>query len=219
MWTNTFIILDLAFKGIIIGIAASAPMGPSGVLAVQRTLNKGRWFGFVTGVGVALSDIVYALIAGFGLNLILDFISNPTTGYWLQLIGSVLLCAFGWHVFHSRPAHRIAQATGKNGTLIHNAITGFLITFSNPLIILLYLALFARFNFIVPDHPLDQTIGFLFLLLGSLMWWYGLSYVVSKLGSRFRESGLIWMNRTIGVVVMVVSLLGFYFTLRGKALF
>lgn len=219
MLTDTILILDLAFKGILIGIAASAPMGPSGVLAVQRTLNKGRWFGFVTGVGVALSDLIYALIAGFGLNLILDFISNPTTSYWLQLIGSVLLFAFGWYVFRSKPAHRITQPTGKNGTLVQNGITGFLITFSNPLIMLLYLALFARFNFIVPDHFVDQTIGFFFLLVGSLAWWYGLSFFVNKLGCKFREAGLIWMNRTIGIVVMVVSLLGFYFTLRGKALF
>src|SRR3712207_9128058 len=42
-------IIDLILKGILIGIIASAPMGPVGVLCVQRTLNKGRWYGFVTG--------------------------------------------------------------------------------------------------------------------------------------------------------------------------
>ena len=52
-------ILGFIFKGILIGMIASAPMGPVGVLCVQRTLNKGRWYGFVTGVGAALSDIIY----------------------------------------------------------------------------------------------------------------------------------------------------------------
>ena len=60
-------IVNLIFKGIMIGIIASAPMGPVGVLCVQRTLNKGRWYGFVTGVGAAASDIIYAGITGFGL--------------------------------------------------------------------------------------------------------------------------------------------------------
>ena len=60
-------ILDIVFKGMLIGIIASAPMGPVGVLCVQRTLNKGRWFGFVTGVGASVSDMIYAGITGLGM--------------------------------------------------------------------------------------------------------------------------------------------------------
>ena len=56
-------ILQFILKGLIIGIIASAPMGPVGVLTVQRTLNKGRWYGFFTGVGAAISDILYAAIS------------------------------------------------------------------------------------------------------------------------------------------------------------
>ena len=55
-------ILDFVFKGILIGVIASAPMGPVGILCIQRTLNKGRWYGFITGVGAAISDIIYALV-------------------------------------------------------------------------------------------------------------------------------------------------------------
>ena len=69
-------ILDIAFKGLLIGIIASAPMGPVGVLCVQRTLNKGRWYGFVTGCGAALSDIIYAGITGLGMGLVVDFVST-----------------------------------------------------------------------------------------------------------------------------------------------
>ena len=60
-------ILNIMVKGIIIGALASAPMGPVGILCVQRTLNKGRWYGFVTGIGAAVSDIIYAMITGFGI--------------------------------------------------------------------------------------------------------------------------------------------------------
>lgn len=61
-------ILDWIFKGILIGIVASAPMGPVGVLCIQRTLNKGRWYGLVTGIGATISDFIYALITGFGMS-------------------------------------------------------------------------------------------------------------------------------------------------------
>ena len=45
-------ILDFIFKGILIGMIASAPMGPVGILCVQRTLNKGRWFGLAQASGL-----------------------------------------------------------------------------------------------------------------------------------------------------------------------
>ena len=77
-------LLEIVVKGIIIGIVASAPMGPVGVLCVQRTLNKGRIYGFVTGCGAAVSDIFYALITGYGLSFIYDFINNQRNLFWLQ---------------------------------------------------------------------------------------------------------------------------------------
>ena len=70
-------ILDFIFKGIAIGIIASAPMGPVGILCIQRTLNKGRWYGLMTGVGAAVSDIIYALIVGLGMGFIMEPLQNP----------------------------------------------------------------------------------------------------------------------------------------------
>ena len=74
MWFEPVSTLDLIIKGLLIGVVASAPMGPVGVLCIQRTLNKGRWYGFVTGIGAAFSDIIYALITGFGMSFVVDFI-------------------------------------------------------------------------------------------------------------------------------------------------
>ena len=70
--------VEIIVKGLIIGIVASAPMGPVGVLCVQRTLNKGRAYGLVTGAGAAFSDILYALLTGYGLSFLYDIIHNPT---------------------------------------------------------------------------------------------------------------------------------------------
>ena len=84
-------ILGMILKGVLIGIIASAPMGPVGVLCIQRTLNKGRWYGFVTGIGAAMSDIIYAMLTGFGMSFIMDLITNPTNKFWLQISGSAIL--------------------------------------------------------------------------------------------------------------------------------
>ena len=100
-------ILDLIFKGILIGIIASAPMGPVGVLCIQRTLNKGRWYGFITGVGATVSDIIYAMFTGLGMSFIMNLISNPTNLFWLKIIGSVILMAFGIYCYRSNPTRKI----------------------------------------------------------------------------------------------------------------
>ena len=93
------VVLEIIVKGVIIGIVASAPMGPVGVLCVQRTLNKGRAYGLVTGMGAALSDILYALLTGYGLSLLYDVISNRDTIYWMQLVGATIMFIFGLHTF------------------------------------------------------------------------------------------------------------------------
>ena len=96
-------IVDLIFKGMLIGMIASAPMGPVGVLCVQRTLNKGRWYGFVTGIGAAVSDIIYAGITGFGMSFVMDFVNDAQNRFYLQIVGSVLLLAFGIYTWRSDP--------------------------------------------------------------------------------------------------------------------
>ena len=70
-------IIDFIFKGLLIGIIASAPMGPVGILCIQRTLNKGRWYGFITGVGAAISDFIYALMVGLGMSFIMKPLEDP----------------------------------------------------------------------------------------------------------------------------------------------
>ena len=70
-------------RGIAIGVLISAPMGPVGILCIQRTLDKGRRAGFFTGIGAALSDLFYCLLTGFGLSFIEEFLErNQNVIHW-----------------------------------------------------------------------------------------------------------------------------------------
>lgn len=69
-------IVKVIIAGLAIGILISAPMGPIGMLCIQRTLNKGRASGFFTGVGAAFSDLLYSLLTGFGLSFVINFIEK-----------------------------------------------------------------------------------------------------------------------------------------------
>ena len=199
-------IVDLVLKGMLIGMVASAPMGPVGVLCVQRTLNKGRWFGFVTGIGAAISDIIYAGITGFGMAFVMDFINNDRNKFYLQIIGSVMLLCFGIYTWRSDP-------TRKRGTYYYNLWTAFLVTFSNPLIVFLFMGLFAQFAFVLPDHPVEMLVGFLSIVGGALLWWWGLTWLVDKARTIFDASGIRIINQIIGAVVIVFSVIVLFGTI------
>lgn len=202
-------ILNFIFKGMLIGLIASAPMGPVGVLCVQRTLNKGRWYGFVTGVGAAMSDMIYAAITGFGMSFVMDFLSNQQTRMYLQIVGSVMLLVFGIFTYKSDPTKKIHNSGKGKGTLLHNGVTAFLVTFSNPLIIFLFLACYAQFAFVMPNHPFEMFVGFLSIIAGALLWWFGLTWLIDKIRGKFDNNGIHLINQVIGAVVVLCSVIMF----------
>jgi threonine/homoserine/homoserine lactone efflux protein len=205
-------IVDLVFKGMLIGMIASAPMGPVGILCVQRTLNKGRIYGLATGIGAAVSDIIYAGITGFGMGFVMAIINDEQNKFYLQIIGSVILLCFGIFTWRTDPTKMMHKSGQKKGTIWYNTWTAFLVTFSNPLIIFLFMALFAQFAFVIPDHPFEMVIGFASIVGGALLWWYGLSWLVDKVRTIFDEHGIRIINKIIGTIVTLFSVISLFGT-------
>lgn len=215
-WLEQVTILDLLVKGIIVGVVVSAPLGPVGVLCIQRTLNKGRWYGFVTGLGAALSDICYALITGYGMSFMDELILKHQM--FLQVVGSIMLLAFGIYTFRSNPVKSLRPTSNNRGSLLHNFVTAFFVTLSNPLIIFLFIGLLARFSFVMPGSPLGfQLVGYLAIILGALIWWFSITYFVNKVRTRFNVRGIWILNRIIGVVVVIASVVGIVLAIAGKS--
>lgn len=105
--------LLLILKGLLVGIIASAPMGPVGILCIQRTMQKGRAYGIVTGAGASLSDIIYALMTGFGMSFVMDFISNEEN-IFLAEVGGQRYAVYLWHIYVQNRSKGIhAQAFGR----------------------------------------------------------------------------------------------------------
>lgn len=216
MWIQPVDTLELVIKGLIVGILASAPMGPVGVLTIQRTLNKGRWYGMVTGVGAAVSDIIYAAVSLLGMNFVMEFIEDPHNMFWFKVFGGILLMAFGIYTYLSNPTENLRPTSQSQGSLMHNGLTGFLVAFSNPLIILLFIALMARFEFVVPEHYWEQGLGYMAIFGGAIMWWFGLTHIINKARVQFQTKTICLINRTIGAIVIMAGLIGFVWALLPK---
>lgn len=201
------ILIYMILKGLAIGVVISAPMGPVGILCIQRTLNKGRWAGFFTGVGAAFSDIFYCLLTGFGLSFVEEFIERNQD--IIQLIGSLVLIGFGLYLFKKNPSKQLKKPTPAMSTVKKDVITGFLFTFSNPLILFLIIGLYAQFSFMSPDFKFyHYIVGFLFIFAGALLWWYMVTFFVDKVRTHFNLRSMWLINRIIGSIVLVFAIVG-----------
>lgn len=177
----------------------------------QRTLV---WF--VTGLGAALSDICYALLTGYGMSFMDELILKHQL--FLQVVGSLMLLVFGIYTFRSNPVKSLRPTSANRGSYLHNFVTAFFVTLSNPLIIFLFIGLFARFSFVMPGSPVGfQLVGYLAIILGALTWWFSITYFVNKVRTRFNVRGIWVLNRIIGIVVMVASVIGIVLALTGKS--
>ena len=87
----------LFIKGLLVGFAIAAPVGPIGILCIGRTLAEGRVKGLATGIGAAVADAFYGAVAGFGLNVIDSFMREELI--WIRLLGGCLLCLMGYKIF------------------------------------------------------------------------------------------------------------------------
>ncbi|MDE6238009.1 MAG: LysE family translocator [Muribaculaceae bacterium] len=199
-------IIYMIWRGFAIGVIISAPMGPVGILCVQRTLEKGRRAGFFTGIGASISDLFYCLLTGFGLSFIEDFLTRNQN--ILQLVGSVVLIGFGIYLFKSNPARKLKKPD-EGISDKKNLLNGFLFTFSNPLIIFLIIGLFARFNFALPDIQFyHYIIGFLSIAAGALAWWWVVTFFVAKLRKHFNVRSMWLINKIIGGLILIFSIVG-----------
>ena len=201
-------------SGLLIGIFVSAPMGPIGMLVIQRTLNKGRRPAFFTGVGAALSDLTYSLLTGLGMSFVTDFIT--TKELLLQIRGSLVLIAFAFYLFRKIPTIALQKPEDIPNSFWKDFATGFLFTFANPLILFFIIGLFARFSFILPEfHYYHYILGYLAIFCGALLWWWLITFFVNKVRSHFNMRSLWIFNRIIAGILTIMALYGLYSGITG----
>ena len=200
--------IETIYKGIIIGIIVSAPMGPIGILCVQRTLNRGRMHGLVTGMGAMVSDLIYASITLIGMGFVHNILE--ANEQLLQYVGSLVIIFFGIGIFFTNPLKILKPTTSAPETRYnHDFITAFFLTLSNVAIVFLFISLFARFNY----SPLDTnwftfSVGLISIGLGALAWWFFITTYVSKLKRYFNRQSLKFFNRIVGSILILLGVLG-----------
>ena len=201
--------LEMFVKGLIIGFSIAAPVGPIGILCIRRTLEYGRWIGFVSGLGAATADAFYGLVAGLGLTIVTRFLIDQQS--WLHVIGSVFLCYLGIRIFFSKPSEEAAKAKGKGRNVFKAYASTFLLTMTNPVTILSFLAIFSSLGMAKNESSIAALLLVVGVFLGSVFWWLLLSQMAGLLAKRVGNRFFKCVNYVSGAVLVAFGVYGVFF--------
>lgn len=189
-----------------IGLLVSIPLGPIGVICIQRTINKGRLSGFFSGAGAATADTIFAAIAGFSLTFIINFIEEKQK--ILEIIGGIIVILLGIKTFYTNPVNQLRRHKRKKNKLFEDFLSVMLLTITNPFAIFLFVGMFAALGLAYTGENMGLsivTIGGVFL--GGILWWFTLSSLVNMFRDKFRLKQLWWINKISGAVIFVLGIL------------
>ena len=188
-----------------IGLAIAAPVGPIGLLVIQRTLRHGRAAGLATGLGAAVADAAYGAVGAFGVSALIAALTAARVP--LALGGGAFLLWLAGRTWNAAPADTAAAAAGGSNLAADFAGT-FLLTLSNPATIFSFVAVFAALSArgvagAGVASPWTMIAG---VLAGSALWWLLLSTAVGALRQRFDARAQRFVNRVSALALAVFAL-------------
>lgn len=194
--------------GIIIGFAVAVPVGPVGIICIQKTIMQSRISGLMPGFGAAIADTLLASVGAFSITVIFSFITKEQM--LLRIIGSIFLLILGIFALikvknqKEEDLHSHKPETALS--LIDEFISGFLLTITNPLTAFFFFMTFATISSRLGDGlqiALTFVIG---IFIGSCLWWLFLTFVADKISHKINHSHIRSMNKWFAIILIIVGI-------------
>lgn len=186
----------ILMKGIAVGMAVAAPLGPVGFLCIQRSLTTGYISGIVAGLGAATADAVYGGIAAFGLTAVATFLTSHQA--WIRIAGGILLCLFGARMYFEKPAER--EYSDSVSGLVGTFSTTLVLTLTNPITLFALTGIFVVLELDVSMESFSDALVLVAgIFAGSMLWWILLSSGAHLFRSRISIPALGVINRILGI--------------------
>lgn len=196
-------VIDM-LKGFLVGMCASAPIGPIAILVVQKSLSKGHMAGFVSGLGASVVDTLYAFIAIFALAFAQKLIEAHQN--LILLVGGGVLALLGVIMAFSNPFRKMKDVgdSGVSPTDFGQAVA---MGLSNPMAVFVMFTLFAFFGLAdSAPHNWRVTPIILSVSAGSVTYWFLLSWILSRFRKIFKMNTILWISRITGAIIVIIGI-------------
>ena len=199
----------LIISGVIMGLIAAVPIGPVNLICIRRSFAFGPVNGFVSGLGAALGDGVFAAITFYGLTWVAQLIQSYDSV--IEIVGGALLIWFGIHTVLSPVAGKVEDGdkndTGAS-TLVRAMASTFVLTITNPATLIAFASMFASFHALLGGANSYVDAGFVVagVVGGSAGWWLCLTTVIGIFHTRITDGTVRVINRGSGALVAIFGL-------------
>jgi threonine/homoserine/homoserine lactone efflux protein len=201
-----FIIYILS--GVIMGLIAAVPIGPVNLICIRRSFAFGPVNGFVSGLGAALGDGVFAVITFFGLTWIAQLIQSYDS--IIEVVGGALLVWFGFHALLSPVVGKVEDGDTDSGasTLVRATASTFVLTITNPATLIAFASMFASFRALAggANSYGDASLVVAGVVGGSAGWWLCLTAVIGVFHAKITDRTVRMINRGSGLLVALFGL-------------
>ena len=204
--TSLFAELPVWLRGLFLGVALAAPVGPIGLLCIRRTLQSGLVLGLATGLGAALADGFFAMLAAFGVSVVTGWLTAHSLE--LRLVGGLIMLVIAFHIWVNRQVAALPDPDERAGYRTVGALAGaaagsFFLTFTNPITIVAILTLTATLGAGDPTDSgrFDATLLTAGIFLGSCTWWLTLCGITTLLRQRFSPRTICHINQVTAVLL------------------
>lgn len=191
----------LLVKGVLLGIAVAAPIGPIGTLCINRTLKRGFWYGVSTGIGAAIGDTVFALAAALGFAAMQDVLQEISLP--LKIVGGVLILIMGIGSLKPRPVKRVEKVEASDIARI--TLSTFFLTITNPATLFGFAALFAGAG-LADTGDVSPFFLVLGVFLGSMTWCCMLCGMVNWMQNKLTDNFAHWVSKGSAALLIVFGL-------------
>ncbi len=184
-----------AGRALALGLTLAAPIGPMAVLLMRRTLVEGLAAGFVCGAGIATADALYAALAAAGIAGVSAFLAAHASV--VHLVAGAIMIAIGARMLFAPGAE--PKSSSASGRYLETVF----LTLTNPMTILTYAA---AFNLLAPVGSFDPrlaAVSVVGVFAGSMLWWIGLGFAVSRMRHVIGDSLRLAIDRVAGVLVIL----------------
>jgi len=201
-----FSAIEILLKGIILGLAVSMPPGPIGIVLINRTIKRGWLSGFFSGLGLASADTLLAVLSGLGFTVIISFINKER--FIITLIAALVIIGVGLKAFLSDPVKEFRNRENANKSLWRDYYSVFVLSVSNPYTIFIFVAFFSGVH--INGNVRPELVPFFLIpgvLIGTIAWWFFLSYFVSRFKQKIRLRLIVRINKIAGIVIIAIGII------------
>ncbi|MEF9386872.1 LysE family transporter [Ralstonia solanacearum species complex bacterium KE056] len=195
----------LFVKSMVMGFCIAAPVGPIGMLCIQRSLSRGFRSGFATGIGAACADGIYGLLGALGIAGVVAAL--PMVSVALKIGGGVFLVWLACGIAREAPAAPNVSQGARRATVARDFLATFALTLSNPMTILSFIGIFAALGPLSGSHDglgwfrVSRMVSGVFA--GSAAWWLCLSTATTTLRKAIPVSLMHSFSRMSAIVIAV----------------